>query len=171
MKHRNVEIKARCRDAKAVRAALLARGARPHGTDRQTDTYFHVPRGRLKLRQGNIETALIHYDRPDRPGPKQARIRLYRPPDPPALKAVLSAALGVRAVVAKTREIFFLDNVKFHIDSVRGLGRFVEIEAIGAAGTIGPDRLRRQCRRYMRLLGIGPADLVAGSYADMTTAG
>ena len=76
-------------------------------------------------------------------------------------------ALGVLAVVDKRREIYFLDNVKFHIDRVAGLGRFVEIEAIDATGEIGRQRLRAQCEEYVKLLGIQPEDLVACSYSDM----
>ncbi len=38
-----------------MRNYLLTHGADYKGTDRQTDTYFNVPNGRLKLREGNIE--------------------------------------------------------------------------------------------------------------------
>ena len=48
----NSEIKARCTDQEAVRHYLREHGADFKGTDHQIDTYFHVPKGRLKLRQG-----------------------------------------------------------------------------------------------------------------------
>jgi len=163
----NVEIKARCRDPDRIRALLAERGAEFRGVDRQVDTYFHCRRGRLKLREGNIERALIHYDRPDSPGPKPAAVTLYRPPADPALKAALAAALGVRAIVEKRREIYFLDNVKFHIDQLDPLGTFVEIEAIDETGDADREHLHRQCREYLDLFGIRPADLVTRSYGDM----
>ena len=164
-----VEIKARCSDPAAIRRRLVAAGAEPRGIERQVDTYFHVPSGRLKLRQGRIENALIFYDRPDRSGPKTCRVRLVptAPSEAPGLRTLLAAALGVRCVVRKRREILFLGNVKFHIDRVAGLGAFVEIEAQGGAGRIGPGALRAQCEGFREMLGIGDADLVAGSYADM----
>lgn len=167
MSHLNVEIKARCDDPGRVRSVLAERNADFRGTDHQVDTYFHCPTGRLKLRQGNIENSLIHYDRPEKPGPKQAAVTLYHPRPDPALKAVLTEALGVRVVVRKTREIYFIDNVKFHIDTVEGLGNFVEVEAIDTAGDIGPEKLLAQCREYMTLLGIKRRDLVSASYSDM----
>ena len=167
MSHLNVEIKARCEDPDRVRAVLIERKADARGTDHQVDTYFHCAHGRLKLREGNIERALIHYDREDQAGPKRAAVTLCHLPRDPELKAALVAALGVRVVVVKTREIYFIGNVKFHIDAVEGLGSFVEIEAIDAAGDIGPGKLRAQCDEYMALLGIARNDLVTCSYSDM----
>lgn len=170
MSHVNVEIKARCEEIDRVRRVLTGRGADFRGTDRQTDTYFRCPAGRLKLREGNIENALIHYDRQDRAGPKTAVVTLYRPRPDPALKDVLARALGVLVVVSKTREIYFIDNVKFHLDEVEGLGRFVEVEAIDERGDLGRERLLAQCREYMALLGVEAADLIEGSYSDMLLA-
>lgn len=164
----NVEVKARCGQPDGARAALRKAGAESHGIDRQVDTYFHVPRGRLKLREGDIETALIHYLRSDDAGARPAAVTLYQPGGPTAeLKAVLTEALGVRVVVEKRREIYFIENVKFHVDRIEGLGAFVEIEAIDAAGTADDAVLRRQCETWMEALGIAEADLVARSYSDL----
>ena len=63
----------------------------------------------------------------------------------------------------KERHIYFLDNVKFHIDEVRGFGSFCEIEAIDRAGNIGKEKLVQQCDYYMGLLGIKKDDLVSCS--------
>ncbi len=163
----NVEIKARCDDPGPIRAVLRERGARFVGEDHQIDTYFNVPRGRLKLREGAIEHALIFYERTNQSGPKRSDVWLYRPEADPALKALLTAALGVRIIVDKRREICFIDNVKFHIDRVEGLGAFVEIEAIDEDGSIGEEALRAQCEAYLRLFRISPEDLVALSYSDL----
>lgn len=83
------------------------------------------------------------------------------------LKVVLTQALGILTVVDKCREIYFLDNVKVHLDRVEGLGTFVEIEAIDEEGSIGETRLREQCEQYMALFEIAEDDLVKVSYSDM----
>ncbi len=168
MSHTNIEIKARCSDVERVRRVLQEHAADFRGLDRQIDTYFNCLHGRLKLRQGNIENALIHYDRPDDRGPKQATVTLYPAgEESDALKAALAAAMGIKVVVDKSREIYFIDNVKFHIDAVTGLGAFVEIEAIDAENKLGVDYLRGQCECYQALLGINDRDLLTGSYSDM----
>lgn len=164
---RNVEIKARCDDPEAIRAALREEGARFVGEDHQVDTYFRVAHGRLKLREGTIEHALIYYERPDEQGPKRSDVILYHPEPGASLKSILAQANGVLAVVDKRREIYFVENVKFHLDRVAGLGAFVEIEAIDRDETMDEAHLLAQCRRYVARFGIPPEHLVAGSYSDM----
>lgn len=164
---RNVEIKARCEDPSPIRETLIAEGADFRGTDHQRDTYYRVPAGRLKLRQGNIEKALIRYHRPNRSGPKTSEVLLAPVVHDDALARVLADALGTLVVVDKVREIYFIGNVKFHIDSVEGLGRFVEIEAIDNTGDIPREELQRQCRHFMQAFGIREPDLVGDSYSDM----
>lgn len=163
----NVEIKARCSPLDRVRRVLKEEDARFVGEDDQTDTYFRVRRGRLKLREGTIEEALIHYDRPDEQGPKPSDVLLYTPQPASELKALLKRALGVLVVVEKRREIYFLGNVKVHLDRVKELGTFVEIEAQDADGTLGAEELRAQCEHYMARFGLSSEALVAHSYSDM----
>ena len=167
MQRLNIEIKARCQYPERIRSLLQTLGADFIGEDHQVDTYFGVKQGRLKLRQGNIEQALIYYRRKDQPGPKKSEVLLYQPGSGTDLKQVLSAALEVSVIVDKVRSIYFIQNVKFHIDTVKGLGSFVEIEAIDKDGTIGAKRLNEQCRHFMDLLSIDPADLVDRSYSDL----
>ena len=165
-----IEIKARCPQAQRVRDYLRSHGADRRGIDHQTDTYFRVPHGRLKLREGRIENALIYYERADQASAKQSNVLLTQTPPDSALKAQLTQALGVLVVVKKRREIAFIDNVKFHIDRVEGLGHFVEIEAIDKEGTIGQEQLLTQCQSFQAELGIRPRDLVAESYSDLLLA-
>lgn len=165
--HLNIEIKARSTDVAAIREYLKKNHTRHPGTDIQTDTYFDVPEGRLKLREGNIENALIHYQRENKSGPKASHVILYQTDPTKKLKQVLTAALNIKVIVRKTREIYFINNVKFHIDEVDGLGSFVEIEAIDKTGTIGEDELMRQCQFYLAELKIEEQDLITLSYSDM----
>ena len=172
----NVELKARCPDPARVRRVLEAAGADFRGVDDQVDTYFIVASGgRLKLRRGTIERSLIYYERADRAEVKRSDVTMARLEAAPleavaALHATLSAALGVVAVVEKSREIRFVDNVKFHLDEVPGLGAFVEIEAIDLDGSRSEARLRAQCEEWRTRLGIADADLMADSYADLVHA-
>jgi adenylate cyclase class IV len=165
--HDNVEIKARAADLAPARAVLAARGARFAGLDHQVDTYFRVASGRLKLREGDIENALIHYERENTAGPKHSKVGLLATTPGSPLKDMLTAALGIVVVVDKRREIHFLGNVKIHLDEVAGLGTFVEIEAIDDDGTRPLEALRAQCEELMTAFGIRDEDLLAVSYSDL----
>ena len=165
--HLNVEIKARCANPENLRKILKEKNARFVGLDHQVDTYFIVKKGRLKLREGNIENSLIFYERPNQAGPKNSEVHLCKCGPDPNLKSVLSASLGVFKIVDKKREIYFIENVKFHIDEVKTLGHFVEIEAIDKHGNIGREKLNQQCEFYLNLFEIKGGDLVKVSYSDM----
>ncbi len=170
MAHLNIEFKAiTCRLAEAE-TLLQQHNPLFIGEDHQVDTYFHVASGRLKLREGNIEHALIHYEREDMAGAKASHVLLYHHKPDKALKEILIKTLGVKAVVDKRRRIYFIDNVKFHFDTVDGLGTFLEVEAIDKEGSIGKEKLQAQCNQYAELFGIQPGDYCSVSYSDMVLA-
>ena len=168
--HLNVEIKAKCEDItmrNKIRTILREKSAQRAELDHQIDTYFKVNNGRLKLREGNIENYLVFYEREDKAGPKESNVRLLANQSESPLKEMLSSSLGILVTVDKTREIYFIDNIKFHIDQVNVLGWFVEIEAIDKNGSIGKEKLYEQCRLYMDLFRIREEDLVEKSYGDL----
>lgn len=101
MPYLNVEIKARCGNPAFIRDYLLSNNAEFRGTDEQTDTYFQVPHGRLKLREGNIENNLIYYERSNQAGPKDSHFQLVKIKDAAGLKEALAKANGIKTVVKR----------------------------------------------------------------------
>lgn len=160
----SLEIKARCSNLSRVRKRLLEHGAVYKGRDHQIDTYFRVPSGRLKLREGRLENALIFYKRHNQKKSKRCDSELFHCLTQAPLKRLLTQAFGVLTVVDKRRDIYFIQNTKFHMDRVKRLGNFVEIEVFGPSHAA--EKLKKQCEFYQRLLGIQPKDLQADSYSD-----
>ncbi|HEY7982958.1 MAG TPA: class IV adenylate cyclase [Ktedonobacterales bacterium] len=180
---RNVELKV-ARDAASLaraRALALAAGAAPAGLLRQTDTYFHTPRGRLKLRQitedGQSERAvLIGYARGDVAGARESEYRIVAIEDALGLIALLGATLGERAQVVKRRELLLLRHTRIHLDTVARLGEFVELETLvgaaeagrdGAAGVADAAAGERELREIAAALELPLAAGIPGSYADL----
>lgn len=176
---RNLELKVRCDEAEQahVRARLHAAGATTVRL-RQIDTYFAVPRGRLKLREiagpGEADRAaeLIGYARPDVVG---ARWSTYHrvpvaPADASTLKNALAATIKVRGVVAKEREVGILGRTRVHLDRVDGLGCFVELETVVSAGDDGV-AAEVELAEVVAVLGLGRFEAIAGSYADLAEMG
>lgn len=166
-RHINIEIKARTSRADAIRQYLIDHNAEFKGVDEQTDTYFKVANGRLKLREGNIQNNLIYYERAEVQGLKTSHFDLVKVADPAALKNALEKSIGIKTVVKKKREIYYINNVKFHIDAVPGLGEFVEIEAGNVLADLTKEQLTAQCEFYKKEFGISERDLIAKSYSDM----
>ena len=165
MKRLNFEFKAHLRDEQRVRDALKTLHARFIGADHQIDTYFRVPSGRLKVREGCLENALIFYRRNNIRRARQSAVEMMLLPRRNPLRAILGRVFGTLAVVDKRREIYFVRNVKIHLDRVRRLGKFLEVEAISRSGNV--KKIRSQARQFQVLFGIGAKDMVAESYSDM----
>jgi len=166
----NIEFKARCADPEKIKRKLLSVHAEYVGLDEQTDTYFNVKVGRLKLREGTIERALIHYERNNVAGANNSNVLLHIFNPESSLKDVLTNALGIKAQVSKTREIWKKDIVKIHLDKVEGLGSFVEVEARDEHGSLGPEKLQEVCQSFITLFEIRQEDFIGESYSDLVLA-
>jgi predicted adenylyl cyclase CyaB len=163
----NIEIKARINDLNRLRRRVEELSDAPCEVIIQEDTFFQTPRGRLKLRVLAPDRGeLIYYERANIAGPKRSSYCLASSTDPASLKAVLSAALGVRGVVRKQRLLYKLGNTRIHVDDVDGLGLFLELEVVLDAGQTAEEG-KTLAEELLRKLGIDEAALVEGAYLDL----
>ena len=70
-------------------------------------------------------------------------------------------------IVEKRRRIYFIDNVKFHFDTIVELGTFIEVEAIDKDGSLGIEKLKEQADKYAAFFNIQKEDFIALSYSDL----
>ena len=164
---KNHEFKAKVDTFEVYENMLLTLNPILQGTDFQIDTYFNVEKGRLKLREGNIENSLINYDRENIHGSKKSEIILYQHEPSKALKSILELQLGILTIVDKKRKIYFIDNVKFHFDEVKNLGVFIEVEAIDSENKFTPEELKTQCDYYYVFFGLNEKQMIDKSYSDL----
>jgi homotetrameric cytidine deaminase len=164
-----VELKAIDPDPDRTLRAALDLGAQDRGVIEQRDTYFAVPRGRLKLREqrvgGESMDELIAYHRPDDPAVRVSAYERIAVADAPAARTGLEATCGIRVVVDKRRHLLLWDGVRIHLDDVAGLGRFVELEAVAAEGSDLSEE-ERKVAHLRKVLDIPDAALRFGSYSD-----
>jgi adenylate cyclase, class 2 len=164
----NIEVKSSVENPEEICLLLSDKNARFKGEDNQIDTYFKIESGRLKIRQGNIENYLIHYFRPESKNIKRSAVRLQELPlASDGLLQMLTLIHGVLVTVKKSRKIFYIENVKFHVDRVEELGHFIEIEACDQEGKFSESYLRSQCDFYIRYLGLKKENFIDLSYSDM----
>jgi len=128
--HKMVELKAKVNELDAFRKKLKNFESKLVGTFHQTDTYFEVPEGRLKLRQfkESSDAELIFYDRENIAVPKQDDAFLLRIQDAEDFKTVLKRILKQTIIIKKEREIYMHQGTQIHLDTVQGLGKFIEFE-------------------------------------------
>ncbi|HEX7289735.1 MAG TPA: class IV adenylate cyclase [Conexibacter sp.] len=164
---RNVELKARDDDPARSLAICGELGAEDRGELWQRDTYFTVPHGGLKLReQAPGRPHLIQFQRADQEQERESRYRIVEVADAGVLTAALDAALGVRGAVEKRRRLLLWRDVRIHLDTVEGLGTFLELEAVAP-----PDSdlaLEHERVAFLReALAIDDARLVPVGYAAL----
>lgn len=164
---RNVEIKARLRNLAAARKIAARLATEPPVQLHQLDTYFVCSHGRLKLRETRGEMAqLIWYNRDNQHNAKTSHYQLLDIENAEALKIELTAALGVRCVVDKHRELFLWKKVRIHLDTVIDLGTFLEFEAV--LGRNDSEEVGRcQVEHLSAQFNLEPHDLLPGSYAEL----
>ena len=166
---RNVELKAEIRDLDAARLTCSVVGAVPAGTLLQVDTYFRTPDGRLKRRVTEGRAAeWIFYQRPDQLGPRLSRYTILT--DGQARVRFGSGTLQAWKVVRKRRELWLLgpreSETRIHLDTVDGLGTFLEIEALVTPSRDLPEA-RDEVVRLREAFGPLLGEPIAGSYGEL----
>ncbi|HEX8521877.1 MAG TPA: class IV adenylate cyclase [Tepidisphaeraceae bacterium] len=164
---RNIELKAKCRDLAFARDAALRTGARAEGILMQTDTYFHVPHGRLKLREiAGQRAELIWYARSNQTAFRASDYVVSPVADVPTMLTALMSALRIRGTVKKRRELLLYENVRIHLDSVDTLGSFLEFEAV-VSDQHNEQISHQRLATLTEALQIADTDRIAVSYSDL----
>lgn len=163
----NIEIKARVHDFAGLRQKAEKLSDRPCQVIHQEDTFFNCPRGRLKLRElGPEQGQLVYYVRQDISGPKHSDYQIVDTKNPAGLKMILAEAYGVRGVISKVRYLYMVGETRIHLDDVKGLGKFMELEVV-----LRPDQTDGDgqviAENLMDQLGILEGDLIETAYVDM----
>lgn len=163
---RNWELKVRCGDLREIERMAVAMGASHVEVLEQTDTFFHVQQGRLKLRVfGDGKGELIGYRRADTATVRSSDYTIVRTESPSELHRVLADALGIQNTVRKKRTLYRFRSTRIHLDSVERLGTFVELETV--MGDQTEEDARAELRFVSQALGLSTLEPIAVAYADL----
>ncbi len=163
---KNIEIKARLTDRSGVRSTLKFLGATGPIILRQRDTFYYSPRGRLKLRECAGRSAeLILYFRSDARRARSSEYVSLPVADVKQTRRLLKTSHGELGLVLKTRHLYLMNDVRIHLDDVRHLGHFLEIEVLMHNRTTAAGL--KIAKQLMADLDLQKADLVAAAYFDL----
>lgn len=164
---RNVEIKLRLDEFEEARRCVEMHADGPGELLIQEDTFFHVPKGRLKLRcLSDGVGELIAYHRTDDDGPALSDYRILRTENPQGLRSFLTDALGVRGVVRKRRWLYHIGRTRVHLDEVESLGGFLELEVVLADEEAESDGVA-VAHAILHRLGLEAAKRIDCAYMDL----
>ncbi len=124
---KNLEIKVTLNSHKQVKQILKKNNIHQKGLLLQKDIYYKVDRGILKLRIENETQTLIFYDRNEQSKKRWSDYYLLDLCNVDA-NAYLKRFLDILVIVKKEREFYLYKNTRIHLDYVRGLGYFLELE-------------------------------------------
>ncbi|MDE0314426.1 MAG: class IV adenylate cyclase [Candidatus Poribacteria bacterium] len=164
---KNLEFKVRYESLDALLPKLADLKATYTETINQVDTYFQNPKGRLKLRETDEsdEGWLIYYERPNALESRYSIYQLCKIAEPTALKELLTAALGIKTIVKKQRSVWMYKNTRIHLDTVEGLGEFVELETV-FQGQSETEAVKEH--QYVKTtLNLNAAEPIAVSYSEL----
>jgi adenylate cyclase class IV len=161
----NLEIKARIADRGQTKTLAEKLGAAFAGELKQTDTYFTVPTGRLKLREFSDGSGeLIYYIRPEDNLQRWSTYQIYPAGNAALLCRLLCEVLGVKGIVKKSRILYTWKNARIHLDHVEQLGEFLEFEVLVIEGELQAETVMLELRTHFA---IGNENLITCSYADL----
>jgi adenylate cyclase class IV len=157
----NIEIKAPLSSLDAMARKAEAWGAVRQGVLGQRDTFFVVPIGYLKLREIEGQGGeLIAYSRERGHGPRASDYVVAAVKNPRAVEDALTRALGMRGRVEKIRTLYLWKHTRIHLDKVKGLGVFLELETVME----GLDRVPAEAEAWSIIRGL---DLDPGTFLDV----
>ncbi len=165
---RNIEIKAHIHQLAQVEAVAKCLSDTDVTLIEQEDIFFPCPTGRLKLRVLSSSSGqLIFYRRNNQTGPKTSTYEFVETNSPDELRSVLAAAYGEAIIVKKLRRLYLTGRTRIHIDSVEGLGNFLELEVVLRDEEKDIHTGEMEARELMAALGVKEEDLIDVAYADL----
>ncbi len=132
----------------------------------QKDIYYKVDKGLLKLRIENGKQTLIFYDRNEKSKKRWSDYHLLEIENADANK-YLKRFLDVVTIVNKKRELYLYKNTRIHLDYVKGLGCFLELETRVINGLTDAEK---RFKFMMDLLKLRDKKEIWASYKDLLLA-
>lgn len=159
----NLELKIIVKSHQIFRRKLIEIGAENIGLLNQKDVYYKVPKGLLKLRIEDGKESLIFYRRDENGKNRWSNYDIVRIENGGGEK-FLRKIFAVETIVEKSRELFYFENTRIHLDKVKSLGNYLELETLVLQGNADA-KLRFE--KIRNLLDLDISNQIKKSYRDL----
>ena len=138
------------------------------GTLFQKDTYYLLGKNRLKTREEGDEFEIIYYQREDKESSTDSKYFLYQINKIFFffVKLFLNLFFGKKKVVEKRRDLYLYKNTRIHIDKVKKLGDFLELETV-VNDKEKYDEYKKEHSEVIKKFNLNKFEKVAHSYSDL----
>ena len=162
----NLELKAKVDSFDEILMRLEKVAAEDKGVLNQKDTYYKYDKGRLKLRSVNGRFELIKYRRDESAEQRYSNyFLLYLEGD--EVEEYLNDILQVEVIVEKSRRLFIYKDTRIHLDEVKNLGTFMELETLVLNGH---EDAEVRFNEIIELLGLNKENEIRVSYRELMLA-
>lgn len=162
----NLELKIKLEDFRATIEILKHINAEYKGILNQRDVYYSARSGLLKLRSVNGRHELIRYNRNETDGSRFSDYHVLEITSPGA-EDFFNEILPVETIVEKKRELYLYDNTRIHLDDVKELGLFLELETLVVNGK---EDAEMRFGKIVNLLRLNLSQQIKASYKNLLDA-
>lgn len=163
---KNLEIKVKLNSHRLIKTILAYNGINQNDLLIQKDIYYKTNRGILKLRLENNSQTLIFYNRNEQSKKRWSDYHLMDIINTDANK-YLKRFLDVLVVVSKKRSLYIYKNTRIHLDFVKELGYFLELETRVVNGLKDAEK---RFNYLIKLLNLKSYPEIRASYKDLLSA-
>jgi len=160
----NLELKVKIRSHDEVITLLNSIKCEITNTLTQKDTYYKYPKGLLKLREQNGKFQLVKYQRNGRSTERWSDYSILHLSGDNVEK-YLEELFEVETIVKKVRNLYIYKNTRIHLDEVKKLGKYLELETV--VEEITQEEAKQQFEDVINLLNLESLTGIRNSYKDL----
>lgn len=160
----NLELKIKVDSHSELIEKIIDNGGKFVETLNQKDIYYSFKKGLLKLRVQNGEYELIKYIRNEKEGERWSDYSLlFLKGD--NIESYLADVFKIETIVEKDRKLYIYKNTRIHLDNVKELGEFLELETV--VKEITQSEARFEFDEVVKFLNLDLNKQIRKSYRDL----
>ncbi|MCX6151616.1 MAG: class IV adenylate cyclase [Ignavibacteriales bacterium] len=159
----NLELKLKLDSNRKTKTILKRINADFQTVLKQRDVYFKIKDGLLKLRIQNTNCELIKYIRDESGNTRWSNYEIIKI-DGNNVEKFFKSVFEIETIVEKKRELWLYHNTRIHLDTVKNLGTFLELETLVLNGKSNAEK------RFNEIISLLQLDLkkqILFSYRDL----
>jgi len=162
----NLELKIKVKNLKEFKEKLKQIRAEYKGILNQRDIYYKTQTGLLKLRRENKLYQLIKYNRNELGKNRWSNFEVLKIKGT-NIEKYFAGLFEVETIVEKRRYLYLFKGTRIHLDSVKNLGGFLELETLVNKGE---SDARKKFDKIINLLSLDKTQEIRTSYRNLMIA-